>query len=97
MKKNIYLICVYILILIAYIQAGWAGEKVDTDIYASVIVNPVFSLSLDNADISFGNTEPGTTTELKKESHYNSVTCNSNRNRNTGTMGVFEGFYGFLC
>ncbi len=80
MKKVIYIISVYILISGAGdSQYGWAGEKVDADMYASVIVNPVFGLSLDNADIGFGYTDPGTSTELKKDTYYNSVTCNVNK------------------
>ena len=71
-------ILIFISCLIILAQKGWA-EKADADMFASVVVNPIFSLSLDNANINFGYVDPGTSVELKETTYYNMVVCNSNK------------------
>jgi hypothetical protein len=68
-------------LLILTIAGPLEAEQTETDIYAAVVVNPVFNLTLDNADINFGYVEPGKSVELKADTYYNVVTCNSNKGK----------------
>jgi len=61
-------------------RSAWS-EQVDRDLYATVVVNPVFVLSLDNARVSFGFLKPGESAELEKDNYYNFVKCNSNKGK----------------
>jgi len=54
-------------------------EDTYTDMTASVVVLPVFKLSLDNASINFGNVGPGKSVELYPNRNYNEVKCVSNK------------------
>ncbi len=55
------------------------AEQATQDMYATVTVNKVFAMVLDNALIDFGYTEPGNTVELKTSSSYNEVKCQANK------------------
>ena len=78
MKKNI---CIYIVILLFFIIAPYlyAGEEATSDLYASVTVNKIFMISLDEAYIDFGQLEPGQTVELYETRAYNTIKCMSNK------------------
>lgn len=54
-------------------------EQAQRDMFASVVILPTFKLSLDNASIIFGYTEPGKSVELYPYKHYNEVKCISNK------------------
>lgn len=71
------------------------SEQIERDMYATVSVNPIFTLSLDNAVVNFGYVEPGKPVELKETTYYNSVTCNANKGKTwylkVSIMGEIEG------
>jgi len=77
-----YTIITIISVLITLASAQHIGaEQVERDMFGAVTVNPIFAVSLDNADVNFGYVEPGKSVELKPDTYYNAVTCNSNKGR----------------
>lgn len=78
MKK---LFCLILLISMAVsgFERELQSEQTQKDMFASVVVLPTFKLSLDNANINFGYTEPGKSVELYPHTHYNEVKCISNK------------------
>ncbi|MFA6079747.1 MAG: hypothetical protein WC779_08395 [Candidatus Omnitrophota bacterium] len=59
--------------------SGSTAEQATQDMYATVTINKVFSMVLDNALIDFGYAQPGDTIELKTSSYYNEVKCQANK------------------
>lgn len=57
------------------------AEQVEKDMFATVVVNPVFMFTLDNASIDFGYVSPGNTVELNETTYYNTLKCNSNKGK----------------
>src|SRR3989338_3214974 len=80
MKKKVLLITIT-LVAILIGEESLFCEQAQKDMFASVVVLPSFKLSLDNANINFGYTEPGKTVELYPQLHYNEVKCISNKGR----------------
>ncbi len=78
MKRFIYISIVILIIVFGRYQYIYS-EQAQRDMFASVVVPPTFKLSLDNANISFGHTEPGKHVELYPNTHYNELKCISNK------------------
>jgi len=78
-KKIIPLVSIAGLFFLMSTARLYAVERVEEDVYATVVVNPIFTLSLDNAHIGFGFLKPGESVELAADTYYNSVTCRSNK------------------
>ena len=78
MKKFLYISLIASTIIIAVSQ-DIHSEQTQKDMFASVVVLPTFKLSLDNANITFGYTEPAKAVELYPQTHYNEVKCVSNK------------------
>ncbi|MBI5144381.1 MAG: hypothetical protein HZA30_04875 [Candidatus Omnitrophica bacterium] len=78
MKKNRYIILLILILVTGAYQRIYC-EQVQRDMFASVVVIPTFKISLDNANISFGYTEPGKSVELYPYKHYNELKCISNK------------------
>jgi len=73
-------ITIAIIVLSAVIfVSGSIAEQATQDMYATVTVNKVFSMVLDNALIDFGYAQPGDTVELKTSTYYNEVKCQANK------------------
>jgi len=47
--------------------------------YVSVVILPTFKATVDNANISFGFSDPGKSIELYPEKNYNEIKCLSNK------------------
>ncbi len=69
------------MVLMAGLKSEVYSEQVQRDMYASVVVAPIFRLSLDNANINFGYAQPGKSVELYPEKPYNEVKCMSNKGK----------------
>ncbi len=80
MIRNYYIPIIAVSMLLLAVPCAYP-EQVDQDMYAQVYVNPIFTLSLDNANISFGYSDPGKTIELKPDTYYNLVKCRSNKGK----------------
>lgn len=63
-----------------YLEAQGLEQKTE-DLSASVEVTPVFSLSLDNPDLSFGPVKSGETKVLGQEHYFNELRCRFNSGR----------------
>lgn len=79
MKRTVAVI-ISVFVILTFTQYIGA-EQVERDMFAAVTVNPIFTVSLDNADVNFGYVEPGKSVELKPDTYYNTVTCNSNKGK----------------
>lgn len=81
MKNRLYYIVIGFVCMISIMSAYRYAypEQVQRDMFASVVVLPSFKLSLDNANINFGFTEPGKHVELYPNTNYNEVKCISNK------------------
>jgi len=77
MKKRHIIPILAILIVLA--GSDIRAEQTQTDMSVSVVILPVFKLSVDNANISFGYVEPGKTVELYPDRNFNEVVCVSNK------------------
>ena len=81
-RKSIFLSLFFLAFLFLYAQESGALEQKIQDLTASVEVVPVFSLSLDNPNLSFGMIGPGQTKTLGEGYYFNEVKCRSNSGRN---------------
>ncbi|NQU95610.1 MAG: hypothetical protein HQ549_05215 [Candidatus Omnitrophica bacterium] len=57
-----------------------ADEDIE-DIFASVVVLPVFDINIDNNYINFGVVNPGDSVTLKEGTYYNTIKCAANKGR----------------
>ncbi len=80
MIMKIFIKSIVLMILGQAIFAGliYAEQEV-TEMYATVTVNPIFGVSVDNEYIEFGHVDPGETKELNPQRSYNEVECISNK------------------
>ncbi|MFC1577020.1 hypothetical protein ACFL3N_01635 [Candidatus Omnitrophota bacterium] len=78
MKIYQHLIASFLIILLSAPFAV-AAEQDEEDVYATVVVNPIFKLSVENSHISFGFLKPGESVEVAQGTSYNHVTCTSNK------------------
>ncbi len=75
-KLFLFLGCLFFLPL-----GAQALEIKIEDLSASVAVNPIFSLALDNPNLAFGVIKPGETKVLGEGRYFNEVKCRSNYGR----------------
>ncbi len=73
--------CILLVFLIVMASCLSMAEQVERDMFAVVVVNPIFAFTLDNASIDFGYVEPGKTVELNEAAYYNAIECNSNKGK----------------
>lgn len=80
MKIKIASFLISLLCVLAMVHLS-SAEQVQRDIFASVIVNGVFNMAVDNSNLNFGYAEPGKSIELNPATHYNTAKCSSNKGK----------------
>lgn len=79
MSKRIRLLLFISIISLAFIPLTGNAEQDSEDVFASVVVLPVFEVTLDNNYLDFGRVGPGESVTLKPGTYYNTLKSVSNK------------------